>query len=136
MRISDWSSDVCSSDLARAAADREVQEARRTLAVEKERLAKEAADYHSSATAETRRLVEEAEQRAAAAEQRASEATNQASAHRQQAQTESEALLTRARREAEQIVASARRQSDSLTATRQADEPGRESRRESMSQYE
>ena len=52
------------AEQARAAADREVQEARRTLAVEKERLAKEAADHHTSATAETKRLVEEAEERA------------------------------------------------------------------------
>ena len=54
------------SEQARAAADREVQEARRTLAVEKERLAKEATDHHSNATAETKRLVDEAEERAAA----------------------------------------------------------------------
>src|SRR3954464_6388901 len=51
-----------------AAADREVQEARRTLALERERLAKEANDHHTSATAETTRLVEESEQRATAAE--------------------------------------------------------------------
>ena len=42
--------------------------------MEKERLAKEAADHHSSATAETKRLVEEAEERATAAEQRARDA--------------------------------------------------------------
>ena len=56
------------AEQARAAADREVQEARRTLAVEKERLAREAAEHHATATAETKRLVEEAEQRANAAE--------------------------------------------------------------------
>ena len=58
------------AEQARAAADREVQEARRTLAVEKERLTREAAEHHSSATAETQKLVEEAEQRANAAEAR------------------------------------------------------------------
>ena len=90
---------------ARAAADREVQEARRTLAVEKERLAREATDHHTSAMTETQRLVEEAEQRASAAEERAREATKQATEHRAAAQSEAEALLLRARREAEQIVA-------------------------------
>ena len=41
------------AEQVRAGADREVQEARRTLAVEKERLAREAAEHHASATAET-----------------------------------------------------------------------------------
>ena len=59
-----------------------MQEARRTLAVEKERLAKEATDHHSSATAETKRLVEEAEERATAAEERAREAIAQATTAR------------------------------------------------------
>ncbi len=106
---------------ARAGADREVQEARRMLAVEKERLAREATDHHNTAVAETRKLVDEAEQRAAAAEQRAAEASRQAAENRAAAQTESEALLSRARREAEQIVASARTQADSITASGEAD---------------
>jgi cell division septum initiation protein DivIVA len=105
----------------RAAADRDVQEARRTLAVERERLAKEATDHHASATAETKRLVEEAEHRAEAAEVRAREATAQATTHRQQAQREAEALLARARREAEQIVASARTQADAITSAGNAE---------------
>ena len=103
------------------AADREVQEARRTLAVEKERLAREATEHHASATAETTRLVQEAEQRATAAEQRAREAMAQATSHREQAHTESEATLARARREAEQIVTSARTQADSVGASAQAE---------------
>ena len=74
---------------ARAAADREVQEARRTLAVEKERLAREATDHHNTAVAETKRLVEEAEQRAAAAEDRATAATQQANANRSATTTRS-----------------------------------------------
>ena len=109
------------AEQSRAAADREVQEARRTLAVEKERLAREATDHHSNATAETQRLVTEAEERATAAELRAREATTQANAHRQQAQSEAEGLLSRARREAEQITASARTQADSSNATRTAE---------------
>ena len=44
------------------------------LAVEKERLAREATEHHNSAIAETQRLVEEAEERATAAEERAREA--------------------------------------------------------------
>ena len=98
-----------------------MQEARRTLAVEKERLAREATDHHSSATAETKRLVQEAEERAVAAETRSREAAAQAAAHRQQSQTEAEALLTRARREAEQIVASARTQAESITSSGDAE---------------
>ena len=75
----------------------------------------------SNATAETARLVKEAEERAAAAERRASEALNEAAAHRQSAQSEADAHLTRARREAEQIVASARSQAESLNASANAD---------------
>ena len=74
------------------------------LAVERERVAREATEHHSNATAETKRLVEEAEQRAAAAEQRAREAHTQADEHRGQAQTEAKALLDRARREAEVLM--------------------------------
>ncbi len=102
---------------ARAGADREVQEARRTLAVEKERLAREATDHHNTATAETKRLVEEAEQRATAAEQRAAEAAKQAGEHRTSAQSESESVLSRARGEAEQIVSAARHQAESISAS-------------------
>ena len=82
--------------------------------MEKERLAREATDHHTNATAETQRLVQEAEERANAAEQRAREATAQANAHRQQAQSEAEGLLSRARREAGQIVASATTQAESI----------------------
>ena len=88
----------------RAAADREVQEARRALAMEKERLAKEATEHHQSALAETQRLVEEAEERARSAEERASEASKQAAETRSSAQLEADATINRARREAEQIV--------------------------------
>ena len=44
------------------------------LAVDRERLAREASEHHTSSLAETKRLVEEAEQRATAAEERAREA--------------------------------------------------------------
>ena len=62
--------------------------------------------------------------RAAGRRRRGSEpraATAQANTHRQQAQTEAEALLSRARREAEQIVASARTQADAITASGHAE---------------
>ena len=101
----------------RAAADREVTEARRTLAVEKERLAREAAEHHESAMAETQRLVAEAEQRATSAEERGRQATQQATQYREQSQTEADALLQRARREAEQIVSSAQKQAESISST-------------------
>ncbi|MGH3355622.1 MAG: hypothetical protein ACRDOJ_06960, partial [Nocardioidaceae bacterium] len=47
------------AEQARSAADREVQEARRTLAVEKERLTKEAAERHTQALEETKRLLDD-----------------------------------------------------------------------------
>ena len=118
------------AEQARAAADREVQEARRTLAVEKERLAREATEHHASATAETKRLVEEAEERATAAEQRAREATAQATEPPRAGRTPSpRPLLSRARREAEQIVASARTQADSIGSTAHAEAAARAGRR-------
>ena len=47
---------------------------RRALAVEKERLTREAVEHHNMATGETTRLVREAEERANAAESRTKEA--------------------------------------------------------------
>ena len=49
------------AEQSKAAVDREVQEARRMLAVDRERLAREASEHHTTALAETKRLVEEAE---------------------------------------------------------------------------
>jgi hypothetical protein len=86
------------------------------LAVEKERLTKEAAERHSTAVAETQQLVEESETRAAAAEDRAREAMSAATRHREQANTESERVLARSRREAEQMVVAARRQAEQIVA--------------------
>ncbi len=99
---------------ARAAADREVQEARRTLAVEKERLAREATDHHASAMGETRRLVEEAEQRRPPRRSGPTPATKQAGELRAATKKEADALISRARREAEQIVAAAKGQADTV----------------------
>ena len=45
------------------------------LAVDRERLAREASEHHRPPLSETKRLVEEAEERATAAEERAREAT-------------------------------------------------------------
>ena len=87
------------------------------LAVDRERLAREASEHHTTALAETKRLVEEAEQRATSAEERAREAVAQATEARAQAQTEAESILTRARREAEQIIAAANTQAESITAS-------------------
>ena len=95
----------------------DITEARRTLAVEKERLAREASEHHESAMAETQRLVTEAEQRAASAEERGRQATASATQYREQSQAEADALLQRARREAEQIVSSAQKQAESISST-------------------
>src|SRR3954454_5252591 len=83
-----------------AATNREVQEMHRALAVEKERLPREAAEHHSNAVAETAALLQESEERADIAEQRAREAINLSTSHRQQAAEEAERELSRARREA------------------------------------
>ncbi|MEP6469313.1 MAG: hypothetical protein ABJC24_06035 [Chloroflexota bacterium] len=109
------------TEQAQASADREVTEARRILAVEKERLTKEASEHHSTATAETTRLIDEVEARAKAAEERAREAMATATRHREQANTESEKVLTRSRREAEQIVIAARRQAEQIVNNATAD---------------
>ena len=101
--------------------DREVQEAKRLLAVERERLAREATEHHNSAMAETKKLVEEAEARATAAEQRARDAIAQANEARDAAGKESEGILSRARREAEQIVAAATTQAEAVKASGDAE---------------
>ncbi|MCX6397493.1 MAG: hypothetical protein NTV23_13490 [Propionibacteriales bacterium] len=98
----------------RAGADREVTEARRIMAVERERLVREAAEHHATATTETQRLVAEAEARANAAEDRSREAINAANSHRDQTATDADALLSKARREAEQLVRSAKKEAESL----------------------
>lgn len=109
------------AEQSRAVAERETMEARRALAVDKERLTKEAADSHSNAVAETSRLVHEAESRANSAETRAREAMAAATKHRAQATAESEKTLVRSRREAEQIVTSARRQAEQIVRNAEAD---------------
>lgn len=109
------------AEQARAAADRETMEARRMLAVEKERLTKEAAEGHSSATAETARLVDESEARAKSAEERARQAIATATKHREQVTSEGEKSLARSRRESEQIVTSARKQAEQIVANATAD---------------
>jgi chromosome segregation ATPase len=91
------------------------------LAVEKERLTKEAAQRHSTAIEETRRLLSEAEDRAGAAEQRAAEATTMANRQRSESAAEAERIVSRARREAEQLVTSARQQAAQIGAHGQAD---------------
>jgi len=109
------------AEQARASADREALEARRMLAVEKERLTKEAAERHSSATGETARLVDESEARARSAEERARQAIATATKHREQATSESEKALARSRREGEQIVTAARKQAEQIVANATAD---------------
>jgi cell division septum initiation protein DivIVA len=108
----------------RASADREAQEARRALALERERLAKEAAAYHSSATDRTQRLVADSEARAKAAERRAAEALELSTTHREQATIEVDKILAAARRDAEQLIATARAQAAQITAkaTHESDE--------------
>lgn len=102
---------------ARAAADREVTEARRVLAVEKERLAREAADNHHAATEQTSKLVQDAETRAAAAEDRARSVLTQANAAREKATAENAGLLDSARKEGAALVANAKAEADHLRAS-------------------
>ena len=102
---------------ARAGADREVQEARRMLAVERERLAREAADHHDQAMAETARIVTEGETRAADAEERARVAGQHVAEQRAELEKESEGLIARARRDAETILSKARAEADHLAST-------------------
>jgi hypothetical protein len=109
------------AEQTRAAADRETAEARRILAVERERLTKEATDRHSTAAAETARLVEEAETRANAADERTREAIATATRHREQTMAASDESLTRARREAEQLVSAARKQAEQIVANAGSD---------------
>jgi vacuolar-type H+-ATPase subunit H len=103
----------------RASADREVQEARRALSLERERLAKEATAYHTTATERTQRLVADAETRAAAAERRAAEAMETSTNQRQQAQADADGLLAQARQEAEQLLDSARTRAAQIVARAQ-----------------
>jgi hypothetical protein len=98
-----------------------VQEAKRLLAVERERLAREASEHHSSAIAETKKLVEDAEARASAAEQRARDALGQAKEARDQSAKEAEAIVSRARREAEQILAAATTQAEAVRSSGDAE---------------
>jgi cell division septum initiation protein DivIVA len=102
---------------ARAGADREVQEARRMLAVERERLAREAADHHDQAMAETTRIVTEGETRAADAEERARIAAQHVADQRAELAKESEGIVARARRDAEAILSKARAEADHLAST-------------------
>ncbi|MFD4327396.1 hypothetical protein ACFWQC_22350 [Nocardioides sp. NPDC058538] len=102
---------------ARAGADREVQEARRMLAVERERLAREAADHHDQAMAETSRIVTEGETRAADAEERARIAAQHVADQRAELAKESEGIIARARRDAEAILSKARAEADHLAST-------------------
>ncbi len=109
------------AEQARAAADREAAESRRVLAVERERMAKEATDRHSTAGAETARLVEEAEARASAADSRTQEAIATASRHREETLSAADESLGRARREADQIVSAARTQAGQIVTNATSD---------------
>jgi F0F1-type ATP synthase membrane subunit b/b' len=77
-------------------------------------LVREAAEQHATATAESQRMVTEAEGRANAAEDRSREAINAANSYRDQTQTDAEALLAKARREADQLVNAAKKQAEAL----------------------
>lgn len=106
---------------ARAAADREVTEARRVLAVEKERLAREASENHTSAMEQTGKLVQDAETRAKAADERARDIMAQASKARDAATADAARLLDNARTEAAQLVASATAEAEKIRVTTTTD---------------
>lgn len=106
---------------ARAAADREVTEARRVLAVEKERLAREASENHASATEQTAKLVKDAETRATAADARARDIMAQAAAARETAGADAARLLENAKTESAQLVASASAEAQKIRTTATTD---------------
>lgn len=87
------------------------------LAVERERLAREAADHHDQAMAETARIVTEGETRAADAEERARIAAQHVADQRAELAKESEGIIARARRDAEAILSKARAEADHLAST-------------------
>lgn len=87
------------------------------LAVERERLAREAADHHDQAMAETTRIVTEGETRAADAEERARIAAQHVADQRAELAKESEGIVARARRDAEAILSKARAEADHLAST-------------------
>ena len=87
------------------------------LAVERERLAREAADHHDQAMAETTRIVTEGETRAADAEERARIAAQHVADQRAELAKESEGIIARARRDAEAILSKARAEADHLAST-------------------
>jgi cell division septum initiation protein DivIVA len=102
---------------ARAAADREVTEARRVLAVEKDRLAREAADNHAAATEQTAKLVTDSETRAAAADERARDIMAQATKSRDAASGEAARIVDSAKTEVSAIISKAHAEADHLRAT-------------------
>ncbi|MBC7596121.1 MAG: hypothetical protein H7288_19720 [Kineosporiaceae bacterium] len=106
---------------ARAGADREVTEARRVLAVEKERLAREAAESHAAATQQTAKLVADSETRASAAEDRARQILSQANKNRESAGAESAGLLDKAKKEVTTLIASAKADADHIRASAATD---------------
>lgn len=109
------------AEQSRAAADREVTEARRVLAVEKERLAREATDAHEAAASETAKLISDADARAAAADDRARETQTQAAAAREAAAVDVAKALEDAKSQAEAIVAQAKSEADHVRATASSD---------------
>ncbi|MET0766968.1 MAG: hypothetical protein ABWY50_04930, partial [Aeromicrobium sp.] len=106
---------------ARAAADREVTEARRVLAVEKERLAREASENHTSAMEQTGKLVQDAETRAKAAEERARDIMAQAAKARDAASADTTRLLENAKTEAAQLISSAGAEAQKIRTTATTD---------------
>lgn len=106
---------------ARAAADREVTEARRVLAVEKERLAREASENHASATEQTGKLVKDAETRAKAADERARDIMAQATKAREAATAEAARLLDNAKTEAQQLLSGATAEAQKIRVTATTD---------------
>jgi hypothetical protein len=99
-------------DQVRAAADREVTEARRVLAVEKERLAREANEYHNVAVEKTAKLVSDTEARAAAADELAASALAAAKSARDNAGREATRIIEGAEGRAAAILAEAQAEAE------------------------
>lgn len=110
-------------DIERQQAESELklQEARSTLAAEKDRMAREATEHHNALTEQSAKMVSDAEARAAAAEVRAQEMLDQANEQRASARQYADDTLNKAGTEADRVKRAARDQATAMTAGAQAE---------------
>lgn len=98
------------AEQTRALAEREIAETRGALAIEQERLSREAAEAHEVAIREIERMRGEAAARIAAEERHAIESIDHDTRLRDEAREEADRIVLRGKQSAEQIVEAAHRQ--------------------------